>query len=132
MCEGIANVDAKAFLVASNERGLFDQVRESVCAMLFFATPHSGSGSEFYTDILCNVADAMLFPTLADKLLDSFRTSVLENFRSNTKLFSKLADTFQSGAYAIPQISSFVEKSPLPGAKAVVRIHHSLGFFPSP
>ncbi|KAJ4175709.1 hypothetical protein NW767_015694, partial [Fusarium falciforme] len=122
VCHSMGGILAKqAILLASSERGLYGILRQSLCAMVFLATPHSRSESQYYHDILCNIADAVLFPTLADKLIEGLRKALLESLSSSSLPLQLLAKEFQLEAYRIQglQISCFIEKSTMPGASDI-------------
>ena len=135
----VDNVDAKdeqltekAILLASNERGLFGSLRQSTCAILFFTTPQTGTRSEYYDDVLCNIVDAMAFANTNDRLLEGFRKAIHESIRSNGNRLCQLAKKFHSEAYHLQHVSSFVETSPIPGHKDIVStLTRTPSFFPS-
>lgn len=121
----------KAFLLASNERGLFGSIRQSTCAILFFATPQAGTRTEYYDDVLCNIVDAMAFANTNDRLLEGFRDAILGSIRSNGSRLCQLAKAFHSEAYHLQHISSFVEASAMPGQKDIVStVTHTPRFYP--
>ncbi|RSL74566.1 hypothetical protein CEP53_000140 [Fusarium sp. AF-6] len=118
VCHSLGGLLVKqAFLLASNERGLFGSLRQSTCAILFFATPQRGTSSEYYDDVLCNIVDAMTFRNTIDRLLEYFRNDILESIRCNGTRLCQLAKKFHSEAYHLQHVSSFVETSAMPGQK---------------
>ncbi|KAI8650410.1 hypothetical protein NCS57_01374600 [Fusarium keratoplasticum] len=121
VCHSLGGLLVKqAFLLASNERGLFGSLRQSTYAILFFATPQTGTRSEYYDDILCNIVDAMAFANTNDRLLEGFRKAIHESIRSNGSRLCQLAKKFHSEAYHLQHVSSFVETSPIPGHKDIL------------
>jgi hypothetical protein len=99
---------------------MYGAILEAICAVLFFATPHSGSALKYHREVLCNVADALLFNTLPDKCLSTVRAALLESLGSDAMVNKQLAEAFERQAHWLDQISSFIEKSSLPGEKDVV------------
>ncbi|RMJ15462.1 hypothetical protein CDV36_004852 [Fusarium kuroshium] len=118
VCHSLGGLLVKqAILLASNERGLFGSLRQSTCAILFFATPQRGTSSEYYDDVLCNIVDAMTFRNTIDRLLEYFRNDILESIRCNGTRLCQLAKKFHSEAYHLQHVSSFVETSAMPGQR---------------
>ncbi|RSM16134.1 hypothetical protein CDV31_004597 [Fusarium ambrosium] len=118
VCHSLGGLLVKqAFLLASNERGLFGSLRQSTCAILFFATPQRGTSSEYYDDVLCNIVDVMTFRNTIDRLLEYFRNDILESIRCNGTRLCQLAKKFHSEAYHLQHVSSFVETSAMPGQR---------------
>jgi hypothetical protein len=120
----------KALLLANNERGILGSLREAICAILFLGTPHGRSMSDDYETVLSRMADAIIFPTPAEKLVESFRTVLLESLRNIAESLLPLADQFSEFADGI-HVSLFVEKSPLPDMQYVVSVFQILYMFSS-
>jgi hypothetical protein len=108
-------------MLSHNERGMFGTILESTSAVLFFATPHSGTYSEPYVDILSRVGLTLLFPTSPEELLEHYRLLYYIRVQKSVPGLRLVADAFIEHAYRIP-VSSFVEDAPLPGLTKVVSI----------
>jgi ankyrin repeat protein len=76
------------------------------------------------------MADAIVFPTPAEKLMERFRTALLESLRNIAENLSQLADQFGMFTQGI-HLSSFIEKSPLPDMVNVVGVSQILSLFSS-
>ncbi|KAF4994634.1 hypothetical protein FDECE_13057 [Fusarium decemcellulare] len=110
----------KAIMLASKEKGLCGPLVEAVCALFFFATPHLGSTSQRHSEILCNIAETILFRNLVGKLVERFRKIPLESLRSTEDLWAYFYDQFETAAYGIQHVSCFIETSPMPGADKIL------------
>jgi hypothetical protein len=92
---------------------------EAKKAILFFGTPHSGTYSLSYEDVLLNIGITLLFPTIPDTLLEHFRACFWIKLHQDIATLEKLAEEYRIHAYQIP-VASFVEDAPLPGKTRIV------------
>jgi ankyrin repeat protein len=76
------------------------------------------------------MADAIVFPTPAEKLMEKFRTALLESLRNIAESLWQLEDQFGKFIQGI-HLSSFIEKSPLPDMSNVVSVSQILSIFSS-
>ncbi|KIW33327.1 uncharacterized protein PV07_00184 [Cladophialophora immunda] len=114
VCHGMGGLLVKqALLLANNERGIFGSLQEAICGILFFSTPRAGARTQDYEAVLCQMADAIVFHTPAEKLMENFRTTLLESLRNIAEGLSELEDQFRKCVQGI-HLSSFIEKSLLP------------------
>jgi hypothetical protein len=74
------------------------------------------------------MADAIVFPTPAEKLREKFRTALLESLRNIAESLWQLEDQFGKFIQGI-HLSSFIEKSPLPDMSNVVSVSQILSIF---
>jgi hypothetical protein len=65
------------------------------------------------------MANAIVFHTPAEKLMENYRTTLLESLRNIAEGLSGLEDQFRKFSKDI-HLSSFIEKSPLPGMSDMV------------
>ncbi|OQV06858.1 hypothetical protein CLAIMM_11375 isoform 2 [Cladophialophora immunda] len=98
VCHGMGGLLVKqALLLANNERGIFGSLQEAICGILFFSTPRAGARTQDYEAVLCQMADAIVFHTPAEKLMENFRTTLLESLRNIAEGLSELEDQFRMG-----------------------------------
>jgi hypothetical protein len=109
----------QALLLANNERGLFGSIQETVCGILCFGTPLDGRSVEEYQAVLSRMADVLIFPNHAEKLMELFRSTLLESLGRIADAHLRLAPNFRACIEGV-HFSSFVEKSALPGLSDVV------------
>lgn len=109
----------QAILLAHNERGLYDAIRESIAAVLFFGTPQSGSHAESFADSLAYMAEKIMFPPRVDQINEHLRNMIASSLRST---ISDLANQREQYRLHVPMVKSvaFIEKLPLPGIEKVV------------
>jgi hypothetical protein len=107
--------------LAHNEEGLFGTTQKALGGVHFFGTPHSGTSSETYEDVLLQLGLNILVSTLPDELLDHFRVLFFIKIRDIAPVLRELSTEFGIYADDIP-IASYVETLPLPRMKKTVRL----------
>lgn len=102
-----------------NERGLYDNLRESTAAVMFFGTPQSGNRTESYADTLTNMAQVLLYPSLVDKINESLCTGLGDVFRHFAPGLGEQLEKYRANVFAVKSVV-ILEKKPMPGADKVV------------
>jgi hypothetical protein len=108
-------------LLSHNEEGVFGTIQKALGGIHFFATPHSGTSSETYEDVLLQLGFSILVSTLPDELLEHCRVLFFIKIQDSAPVLRDLSTDFGIHAGAIP-IASYVETLPLPGMKKTVRL----------
>lgn len=115
-------------MLANNERGIFGPLREAFCDVLFLGTPHPSSNIEAYADDLCLMANEIVFPTPAEKLMEDFQMTLLKSLRNIAQGLVDSEEQFREYIRDM-QLTSFNEKTPLPGMSDVVSVSQLMSIF---
>ena len=117
----------QAFLIATNERDMFEEIKDAVAGILFLGTPHNGSSTAAYADMLGNIVNIFIIGGQASRLAGSLRRDLLKSLKGNSRELLRIGAEFRVHTSGI-KITSFIEQVNMRGFNKRVGALHCLDF----
>jgi hypothetical protein len=110
----------KALIIAKNESGNYPGIADSVKAILFLGTPHQGSTTARYGEVLAQIANVFVVATQTSRASGTMRSELLRSLRASENGLLAIAEDFRVHTARI-KIFSFIEQKSMKGLNQRVR-----------
>jgi len=104
----------QGLIIAKNESDHFPGIGDAVSGILFLGTPHQGSPSATYANILAQITNIFVVGTQVSRLTGRIRTDLLKSLKTKESELLKIAEDFRVHTTKI-KISSFIEQVNMAG-----------------
>ncbi|KAF7507674.1 hypothetical protein GJ744_010227 [Endocarpon pusillum] len=104
----------QALIIANNESTNYPGIKSSVSAILFLGTPHKGSPSAEYADILFKIANVIIIGSQMSRWTGPLRKELVHSLRTNAKDLLHIAQDFRVHTGTM-KIASFIEQQNMRG-----------------
>jgi hypothetical protein len=119
----ISNINfvwTKALIIAKNESGNYPGIADSVKAILFLGTPHQGSTTARYGEVLAQIANVFVVATQTSRASGAMRSELLKSLKASENGLLAIAEDFRVHTAQI-KIFSFIEQKSMKGLNQRVR-----------
>jgi hypothetical protein len=110
----------QAVTIARNELDHYPGIGKAVTAILFLGTPHQGSPSARYANILAQMANVFVVGSQSSRFAGKMRTDLLKSLQQHKSELLRVAEDFKVHTGDI-KIISFVEGKNMKGLNSRVR-----------
>jgi hypothetical protein len=110
----------KALIIAKNESGNYPGIADYVRAILFLGTPHRGSTTARYGEVLAQIANVFVVATQTSRASGTMRSELLKSLRASENGLLAIAEDFRVHTARI-KIFSFIEQKSMKGLNQRVR-----------
>jgi hypothetical protein len=110
----------KALIIAKNESGNYPGIADYVRAILFLGTPHRGSTTARYGEVLAQIANVFVVATQTSRASGTMRYELLKSLRASENGLLAIAEDFRVHTARI-KIFSFIEQKSMKGLNQRVR-----------
>ncbi|KAI9767152.1 MAG: hypothetical protein M1839_004625 [Geoglossum umbratile] len=111
VCHSVGGFVAKQALVAAED---YANIRDSVVGILFLGTPHRGSSTTQFPEVLTRITDVALADS--PRFTDKMRKDLFESLEKGSDILKTISTEFKNQVSNI-RIVSFIEQNTIPPSK---------------
>ena len=93
---------------------MYPSLSTSVSGILFLGTPHRGSSTASYANVLSQIANTVIIGGQLSRLTGSMRTDLVRQLETNEKDLLNISEDFRVQTSSI-RIASFIEQTTMKG-----------------